>query len=128
MLKIYLKRINQIINQDHITYGVYHSSFYVIEDEECARSYTREYNIYSDNINSVSCNCCYYEEKRGAVVTVYGDDCFLKFKSWKRPDVKLIEIVEYVEHTCSMRELCKLPADKVIAYLKQEGLNLTLTN
>ena len=128
MLKIYRKITNQIINHGSITYGVDYSSRYVIEEEENAKSYTREYNIYSDNINSVSCSCCYYEGKRGAVVTVYGDDCFLKFKSWKEPDVKLIEIVEYVEQSCSMKNLCYLPADKVIAYLKQEGLNFTLTN
>jgi hypothetical protein len=128
MLKIYLKRVTQIINHDGITYDIDSSCRYVIEDEECVKSYTREYNIYSDNINSVSCSCSYYEGKRGAEVTVYGDDCFLHFKSWKHPDVKLIEFVEYEERSCSMRELCSLPADKVIAYLKQEGLNFTLTN
>ena len=127
MLKIYLKRVDRIINDGPYTYGVDHFCRYVIEDEECAKSYDRKYNIYSDAINSVSNRCSYYEEKRGAVVTVYADDCFLKFKSWKHPDVKLIEIVEYVERSCSMHELCRLPADRVIAYLKQEGINFQVS-
>lgn len=128
MLKIYYKRTLYFIRDGDMIYDVDFRGRHVIEDEEVAKNYDREYNIYSDNINSI-CNCCgYYEGKRGAVVTVYGHDCFLKFKSWKHPNVKLIEVVEYADCVCSMRELSYLPADQVIAYLKQEGLNLTLTN
>lgn len=123
MLKIYLKKVDRIINDGPMTYGVDMIHKYVIADEANAKSYSREYNIYSDGINSISHNCCYYETKRGPVVTVYGRDCFLKFKSWKHPGLKLIEIVEYVERPCSMKELMRLPAPDVIAYLAQEGIN-----
>lgn len=120
MLKIYLKKIDRIINDGPMTYGVDMIRQYVIADEANAKSYSREYNIYSDRISH---NCCYYETRRGSVVTVYGRDCFLKFKSWKHPGIKLIEIVEYVERPCSMKELMHLPAPDVIAYLKQEGID-----
>lgn len=128
MLKIYRKTIHHEIHSDGIEYEVNHHSFYVIEDDSAVQSYTKEHSLYDDNITHVISYYWSCDRKRGRVVWVYGDDSYLKFKQWKEPDAKLIEHVSYKEHACSMNELCRLPADKVIAYLKQEGLNFTLTN
>lgn len=126
MLKIYLKIVRHKIHSDGVEYNVSHRSFYTIEDDSVANSYIMEHNLYSDALKNVISYCDTFDQKRGRVVWIYGSDCFLKFKQWKKPDAKLIERVSYKEHYCSMNELCRLPADKVIAYLKQEGMNLIL--
>ena len=128
MLKIYLKTISHEIHNDGAEYKVRHSSFYTIEDDAVAHAYTKEHSLYDDNITHVLSYYQSYDRKRGRVAWVYGDDYYLKFKQWKAPNAKLIEHVSYKDHSCSMNALCRLPADKVIAYLKQEGLNFTLTN
>ena len=128
MLKIYLKTVKYEVHSGGSEYAVSHSCFHTIVDDAEAQSYTREYGLYDDEIMNITYHCEYYDDKRGRVTRVYGSDCYLKFKSWKEPDAKLIERVSYKEYACSMNELCRLPADKVIAYLKQEGLSFSLTN
>ena len=128
MLKIYLKTVHHEIHSDGVEYEVKHYSFYTIEEEACAQPYTRECSLYHDELHQISSYCESVDKKHGRMIYVFGSDCFLKFKQWKEPNAKLIEHVSYKEHSCSMNELCRLPADKVIAYLKQEGLNFTLTN
>ncbi len=128
MLKIYHKTIKREIHSNGVEYNVDYKGFYTIVEEETAQPHTREYNLYDDELLSAVYFLDYYDGKRGRVVRVYSDDGFFKFKQWKEPDAKLIERVSYKEYACSMKELCTLPADKVIAYLKQEGLNFTLTN
>lgn len=127
MLKIYLKKIHHEIHSGDSEWVVNHRCFYTIEDESYTNSYTRECSLYHDELNNIISYFESFDKKRGRVVWVWGDDCVLRFKQWKEPDAKLIEHVSYVECACSMNELCRLPADKVIAYLKQEDLNLTLT-
>lgn len=128
MLKIYLKTVKYEVHSGGSEYMIEYFHSYKIEDESEAQSYIREYSLYHDEILNVLPYCEYYDGKRGRVTCVYGPDCFLKFKSWKEPDAKAIVRVSYKEHACSMNELCRLPADKVIAYLKQEGLSFSLTN
>ena len=128
MLKIYRKTIKHEIHSNGVEYKVdYHSCYVIIEEAE-AQSHTREYSLYDDKLQNTLYFLGGYVGKRGRVVHVYSDDGFYRFKQWKEPDAKLIEYVTYVEYACSMNQLCRLPADKVIAYLKQEGLNFTLTN
>ena len=127
MLKIYLKTIINEIHSDGVEYDISHDSFYTIEDEDYAKSFTREYKLYGDEIQNVYTALDIYDKKRGRVVYVCGDDCFLKFKQWKEPNAKLVQYVRYKECSCSMNRLCKLPVDKVIAYLKQEGVNFTVS-
>jgi hypothetical protein len=128
MLKIYLKTIHHEIHSDGVEYEVHHNSFCIIEEETCAQPYTRECSLYHDELHQIVSYCDYFDRRRGRAVLVCGDDCYLTFKQWKEPNAKLIERVSYREYACSMRELCRLPADKVIAYLKQEGLSFHLTN
>ena len=127
MLKIYLKTIKYEIHSDGAEYDIANASFHTIEEKTNAKSYIREYNLYGDEIQNVYYGFDIYDNKRGRVVYVHGDDCFLKFKQWKEPNAKLVEYVYYKEHSCSMNELFKLKADQVIAYLKQEGVNLMVS-
>lgn len=128
MLKIYRKTIINEIYSDGVEYDISHDSFYTIEDEDYANSSVREYKLYGDEIQNAYGTIDIFDKKRGRVVYVYGDDCLLRFKQWKEPNAKLVQYVRYKECSCSMNQLFRLPADKVIAYLKQEGVNLTLTN
>lgn len=128
MLKIYLKTIINEIHSDGVEYDISHDSFYTIEDENCAESFTREYKLYSDEIQNAYTALDIYEKKRGRIVYASGDDCFLKFKEWKEPNAKLVQYVRYKECSCSMSQLFRLPADKVIAYLKQEGINTVVSS
>jgi hypothetical protein len=127
MLKIYRKTVIYQIHSDGGEYHISDKRFYTIEDEAYAESSYREYNLYGDEIKNVYSTLDIYDNKRGRVVYVWGDDCFLKFKQWKEPNAKLIECVHYKEQSCSMDQLCRLPADKVIAYLKQEGVSFTVS-
>lgn len=128
MLKIYLKTIHHEIHSDGVEYKVKCRSFYTIEDDSVAQPHTRECSLYHDELYQIASYCDHFDRKRGRAVLVCGDDDFLTFKQWKEPNAKLIERVSYREHSCSMNELFRLPADKVIAYLKQEGVNFSLTN
>lgn len=129
MLKIYQKTILREVHSDGVIYYVDHRTSYVIEDDACAKNEVNEYNLYDDNIRSVISFCDYRDRKRGRVVYFYDiDGSLLSFKSWREQNAKVVEFIDYENKSCSMNELCRLPADKVIAYLKQEGLNFTLTN
>lgn len=128
MLKIYRKTILHEIHSDGVEYKVKRCSFYTIEEEACTQPYTRECSLYHDELHQIASYYDYVDKRHGRMVYVYGTDGFYKFKQWKEPDAKLIEHVSYKEHACSMNELCRLPAPDVIAYLKQEGLNFSLTN
>ena len=127
MLKIYRKTIINEIHRDDTRFSVSHDSFYTIEDEDYTQASIREYNLYSDEIQNVYIAPDIYDKKRGRVVYVYSDDGLLKFKQWKAPNVKLLQYIYYKEQSCSMNELFRLNADKVIAYLKQEGINLMIS-
>ena len=124
MLKIYLKTIIHEVNSGGIEYEVYNRSFYDIEEESVAKSYTRKYSIYHDEIKNVTHHIDLYNVKRGRIAYVYGSDSFLKFKQWKEPSAVLVERISYKEASCSMQELFRMNADKVITYLKQEGMNI----
>ena len=127
MLKIYRKTIINEIHSNGVEYDISHDSFYTIEDEDYAKSYVREYKLYGDEIQNAYSALDIFDKKRGRVVYVYGDDCLLRFKQWKEPNAKLVQYIHYKEHSCSMNELFRLPADKVIAYLKQEDVNLPVS-
>lgn len=128
MLKIYRKTIKHKIHSNGSEYDIHHESFYTIEDEAVAESYIKEHDLYSDAISNVVSYCSCYESKRGRTVYAYGNIGELKFKQWKEPNAKLIECVTYKECSCSMNTLFNLPVDKVISYLKQEGMNLILSS
>lgn len=127
MLKIYLKTVINEIHSDGVEYDISRTSFYTIEDENCAKSSIIEYKLYSDEIQNVYGALDVFDNKRGRIVYVYGDDCLLKFKQWKEPNAKLIEYINYKEQPCSMDRLFHMSADKVIAYLKQEGVSLMVS-
>jgi hypothetical protein len=128
MLKIYLKTVKHEIHNDGEKYKVNHRSFYVIEDEATAKSAINECSLYHDELHNVINFFDGYNTNRGRVIYVYGDDCRLKFKQWKEPNAKIVEYASYREHACSMDRLCRLPADQVIAYLKQEGIGLVMSD
>lgn len=127
MLKIYLKTIKHIIQDKDEEYTAYYKSRYVIEEEDGVRSSTSELSIYDDNIENVGYWYVATKKKQGFKVVVDTEDGLLTFKQWKDPDVKLIKTINYKEQSCSMNHLFDLPADKVIAYLKQEGVNLLVS-
>lgn len=126
MLKIYLKTIIQEVHSGNTGYEIYHRSFYDIEEESLAKTHTRQCSVYHDEINRISCHVDLFDTRRGRIAYVIGDGSYLKFKQWKEPNVVLVERISYKEHVCSMQELFRINADKVIAYLNQEGMNITM--
>ena len=66
----------------------------------------------------------YTKRKKGrkALYMSWPSDVWLN--EWSEPDAKLIVHRSYKERSCSIQELMKLDVNDVIAYLKQEGLNL----
>lgn len=126
MLKIYLKTIIHEVHSGDTGYKIYHRSFYDIEEESIAQTRTRQCSVYHNEINQISHHIDLFDTKRGRIAYVYGSDSFLKYKQWKDPNAKLIESVSYQERSCSMQELFRMNTDKVIAYLKQEGMNIAM--
>ena len=64
------------------------------------------------------------QTKKGIKAKYWHDGGYTCVRQWKEPDAKLVLHCSYDEVWCSMKRLMDLPCDEVIAYLKQEGMNL----
>lgn len=124
MLKIYLKTVKHMIDGE---YTIHHSSRYVIEDESVAKTSTTEIGLYDNSITNIGYWYMKSDCKKGVKILVDTSDGLMTFKQWKNPDAKLVATITYKEQSCSMNRLFDLDADKVIAYLKQEGVNLLVS-
>lgn len=127
MLKIYLCTVEySLLNGDHDEHLSTHTGF-VIRDECEAVTKTEEWNAYTKEAMRAYNHSCEWKQTRKGMKTIYWTwDGPICIKEWRAPDVKLVANVSYKESSCSMAELMKLPATDVIAYLKQEGLNLPM--
>lgn len=125
MLKIYLRTIKYEIHNDGKTVKLNTNSCYVIRDEDVAVPKTIELGAYTNEAHRAYVYTSdLKQKKKGKLAYYYGWPCEICLKEWKAPDAKLVMHVTYEEDDCSMRELMTLPANDVIAYLKQEGMNL----
>lgn len=129
MLKIYLRTVEyEIHNEDKIGY-LFSNSDYVIRDEEDAYSRTTDFDAYTVEAQEHYIGRCDITQKRKGKTALYVSwDRSIYLQQWKAPNAKLVARLHYKEKPCSMKQLLTLPATDVIAYLKQEGLNFTLTN
>lgn len=125
MLKIYLRTIKyEIHNEDQVAH-LFSDSHYVIRDEEIATTKTLDWDAYTTEAeNAYAGECCIKQKKKGKTALYYAWDS-VYLKQWKMPNAKLVMHVTYKEDDCSMKRLMTLPVTDVIAYLKQEGMNLT---
>ena len=127
MLKIYLRRSKfELHNNDElINLGTFTTT--VIREESEAVSETVELGAYTEAAEKSFYPDCEFFQKRKGIKAIYWkrDGCAV-LKQWLAPNAKLIRYRAYTEYSCSMSELMKLPVSNVIAYLKQEGMNLIL--
>lgn len=127
MLKIYLRTLKYKIHNDGKIVKLNSHSHYVVRDEEVAVSKTVELGAYTDKAHKAYVYTSDVKQKKKGKQAYYcGWPCDVCLKEWKAPDAKLILHVTYEENDCSMKELITLPASDVIAYLKQEGMNLVM--
>lgn len=127
MLKIYLRTTEyELITQKHST-KLITSHDYVIRDESFATDKTIEFGAYTrDAQKNYDFICEMRKTKKGVKAIYWYDGYFTRVKQWKDPDATLLLHCSYEEVWCSMQRLMQLPAPDVIAYLKQEGLNLAI--
>ena len=127
MLKIYERTISYEIHNEDKFIDLYSNSHYVIRDEEIAYDKTLEFDAYGTEAkNAYTGYCCIKPKKKGKVAYYESWYNYAHLKQWKHPDAKLIMHVTYKEDSCSMKALMDLPTTDVIAYLKQEGMNLVM--
>jgi hypothetical protein len=127
MLKIYFTTITYELVAGDKKESLDSYQYYTIEEEQDAVSTTREFSAYSEEAAKVYLNGCdIYEKKKGRRAVYRGWPSDIWVSEWLEPDAKLIVCCSYKEKSCSMHELMKLDANDVIAYLKQEGLNLLI--
>lgn len=127
MLKIYLRTTQYELYTGKHTIDLITSRDYVIRDESFATDKTFELDAYTDKAwHNYDFICEMRKTKKGVKVNYWHDGYYTSVKQWKEPDAKLILHCSYEETSCSMKRLMDLPAPEVIAYLKQEGLNLTM--
>lgn len=128
MLKIYLCTVEyELHNKDRVI-RLSTWSDYVIRDEESASPKTKEFGACTEEARQTYCHTCELTQTKKGVKAYYWTwDRSVYVKDWIAPDAKLVAHFSYEEKPCSMERLMKLPAPDVIAYLKQEGLNLLIT-
>jgi hypothetical protein len=127
MLKIYLRTIKYEIHNEDRVVKLNTNSEYVIRDEEIAVSKTIELGAYTSQAQNAYVYDCDIDQKKKGKRAYYGGwPTEVYLREWKAPNAKLVMHVTYEEDPCSMSYLMKLPANDVIAYLKQEGLNLLI--
>ena len=126
MLKIYICRTKfELRNSDEfINLGTWTTT--CIKDEAEATSETTEFGAYKEAAEKAYFDCEFTQKKKGIRAIYWTRDGCAILKQWLAPDAKLIRYRTYEEYSCSMNSLMKLPAADVIAYLKQEGMNLVL--
>jgi hypothetical protein len=127
MLKIYLRTTQYELHTGKHTIDLITSRDYVIRDESFATDKTFELGAYTSkayyNYDFI-CEMC--ETKKGIKAKYWHDGYYTCVKQWKEPDAKLVMRCSYDEASCSMKRLMELPASDVIAYLKQEGIGLSI--
>lgn len=129
MLKIYLGCIDYELHTKNKIRYIGEKTYYTILDESDANTKTKEVSVYSDEATELYRYfgpCAVYNKRKGMVaVYEYFLDTYT-IKEWSDPDAKLVVNLSYKEASCSMKKLMELSAKDVIAYLKQEGLNLQM--
>ena len=127
MLKIYLCNIEYELHNNGRIINLSTDSQYAIIDEESAIPRTVEFGAYTeDAVNAYSHSCELQKTRKGIKAFYWTWDCPVYAKEWVAPDAKLVVNISYKEEPCSMKRLMELPATDVIAYFKQEGLNLLI--
>lgn len=127
MLKIYLCTVEYYLhNGDQIKY-LSRDTSYVIRDESDAVTKVKEWSAYTEEAKQKYNYSCELRQTRKGTKAIYWTwDSAIYAKEWIAPNVKLVVKASYEESSCTAGHLLKLPATDVIAYLKQEGLNLTI--
>jgi hypothetical protein len=127
MLKLYLCKVKyELRNKDQVM-SLESDANYVIRDEEVAVPTTKELGAYTDTASRAYPYSCDMRKTRKGTKAIYWTwNGVVYAKEWIAPDAKLVMYIDYEESWCSMKRLMELPAPDVIAYLKQEGLNLTM--
>lgn len=129
MLKIYLRTTQYELHTEKYAVDLITSRHYVIRDESFAVDKTIELGAYTDKAwHNYDFICETRQTKKGVKAIYWHDGGYTCVKQWKEPEAKLILHCSYEEASCSMKRLMELPADEVIAYLKQEGISTLLTN
>lgn len=128
MLKIYLCTVEYSLkNGDQEEYLSTNTNF-VIRDESEAVEQTKEWGAYTVEARSAYNHICEWKQTKKGIKTIYwfSRDDSVCVKEWLAPNAKLVANISYKESSCTAGHLLKLPAADVIAYLKQEGLGLTI--
>ena len=98
-----------------------------IKDESDAVDTILEYDAYTKAASRAYCKNAELKQKRKGIKAIYWTyDGAVYAKQWLAPNAKLIVHCSYEEDSCSMSRLMELNAPDVIAYLKQEGLILSV--
>ena len=127
MLKIYFTTITYELKAGDQREPLDSYQYFTIKEEQDAVSTTKEFSAYSMEAAKAYLNGCdIYEKKKGRKAVYRGWPSDIWLSEWLEPDAKLIVHRSYKEKSCSMQQLMKLDANDVIAYLKQEGLNLLI--
>lgn len=118
MLKVYRYTVSYHIVTENQKRLVHSYSAYCIDDEETVHDPFVEYNAYEFHGIAVDIRKTWL----GRVAVYYNFPSNIKLKEWIDPDAKLVLRITHKPASCSMKELMDLDHEKVIAYLKQEGL------
>ena len=129
MLKIYLSETEYALNYGDKIYCLRSRYGLCIKDESEAVDDIQEFGAYTKEAFDAYPSIVEYKECRKGMKAIYWTyDGPVYTKQWVAPNAKLVMSSSYEETSCSMKQLMDLPSDKVIAYLKQEGLNLTMNS
>lgn len=129
MLKIYRCTIKYELHNDNKIIDLSTETQYVIRDESEVTPKTKEFGAYTDEAADVYNHSYNFRPtKKGMRASCWTWDSTVYLNEWQAPDAKLVVHLSYEEESCTMKQLMNLKATDVIAYLKQEGLNLLLTN
>lgn len=127
MLKIYHWRNEYKLCNDNRSIRLSSLSGLCIKEESEAVDTITEYNAYTKEASRAYYSNAELKQKRKGIKAIYWTyDGAVYAKQWLAPDAKLVVHSFYEEASCSMKQLMELPAPDVIAYLKQEDLNLTI--
>ena len=127
MLKIYLCTAEYYLHNVDQTIYLISDSNYVIRNEADAVTKIKEWSAYTEEAKKAyKYSCRLHQTKKGIKAMYWNWDGGVSAKEWIAPNAKLVANITYEEAACSMKRLMELPAPDVIAYLKQEGLNLSI--
>lgn len=127
MLKIYLCTIKYEIHNENKVKELATDSDYVIINEDEAVPETIELGAYTVEAQKKYVYASdLRKKKKGMFAYFYGWPYEIYLREWDAPNAKLVIHLSYEEAWCSMKRLMELPANDVIAYLKQEGMNLVM--